>query len=175
MHCTSPLFDIEYLMIISKNLCLVLGIAEYAYTLRVNEKSDVYSFGVVIFELLTGKKPVCPELEDKDLVKWVSTTISEKGTDDVFDPKLKNMFREEMMKVLKLGLLCTSLLPINRPSMRWVVKMLKDVPATEIKSNLEKGNGKLSLHRQESSDHECVTLTHTNYEFSTEVNEFLFF
>jgi kinase len=169
-----PLFVIEYFMIVSKNLSLVLGITEYAYTLRVNEKSDVYSFGVVIFELLTGKKPMGPELDDKDLVKWVSTTISEKGPDDVFDQKLEKKFREEMMKVLKLGLLCTSLIPINRPSMRWVVKMLKDVPATETKSNLEKGNGKLSLHHEESSDHGCVTLTHTNSELSTDVNDFLF-
>jgi serine/threonine protein kinase len=31
-------------------------IAEYAYTLKVDEKSDVYSFGVVLLELLTGRK-----------------------------------------------------------------------------------------------------------------------
>lgn len=173
MKMTSPIFDIEYSIIVSKNICLAHGIAEYAYTLRVNEKSDVYSFGVVILELLTGRKPICSELDDKDLVRWVSTTVSEKGPDDVFDLKLEKKFREEMMKVLKIGLLCTSLIPINRPSMRWVVKMLKEVPATEIKSNLEKRNGKLSSHYQEISDLGCITLTHTNSDGSTEVNEFL--
>lgn len=117
---------------------------------------------------------MCYELDDKDLVKWVSTTVSENGLDHVFDPKLENKFREEMEKVLKIGLLCTSLIPLNRPSMRWVVKMLKEGPATELKSNLEKKNEKFSPHFQESSDPKCITLTHFNSNCSTEVNEFLF-
>ncbi|KAJ0451154.1 putative protein kinase RLK-Pelle-LRR-XI-1 family [Helianthus annuus] len=48
---------------------------EYAYTLRINEKCDIYSFGVVILELVTGKRPVDPEYGEKDLVKWVCTTL----------------------------------------------------------------------------------------------------
>ncbi|KAJ4781829.1 Leucine-rich receptor-like protein kinase [Rhynchospora pubera] len=146
---------------------------EYAYTLRVNEKSDVYSFGVVILELLTGKQPVGSE-DDINLVKWVSATVAEKGTDHVFDPKLGKEFREDMEKMLKIGLLCTSYIPINRPSMRWVVKMLKEVPGTDIISRLEKKNGTLLPHYQESSDLGCITLTRTNSNCSTEVNEFLF-
>ncbi|GAB2298635.1 hypothetical protein Dimus_032705 [Dionaea muscipula] len=51
---------------------------EYAYTLRVNEKSDIYSFGVVILELVTGKRPVDAEYGEKDLVKWVCTTLDQK-------------------------------------------------------------------------------------------------
>ncbi|MFS8011853.1 putative protein kinase RLK-Pelle-LRR-XIIIa family [Helianthus anomalus] len=56
---------------------------EYAYTLRVNEKCDIYSFGVVILELVTGKHPVDPEYGEKDLVKWVCTTLDQKGLDVV--------------------------------------------------------------------------------------------
>ncbi|MFS7989291.1 putative transferase, protein kinase RLK-Pelle-LRR-XI-1 family [Helianthus anomalus] len=51
---------------------------EYAYTLRVNEKCDIYSFGVVILELVTEKHPIDPEYGEKDLVKWVCTTLDKK-------------------------------------------------------------------------------------------------
>ncbi|KAI7756156.1 hypothetical protein M8C21_002992 [Ambrosia artemisiifolia] len=98
---------------------------EYAYTLRVNEKSDTYSFGVVILELVTGKQPVAPEYGEKDLVRWVCATLDQKGLDAVLDPKLDSCFNEEICKVLNVGVLCTSPLPINRPSMRKVVKMLQ--------------------------------------------------
>ncbi|XP_062234176.1 receptor-like protein kinase HSL1 [Phragmites australis] len=102
---------------------------EYAYTLRVNEKSDTYSFGVVLLELVTGKLPVDPEFGEKDLVKWVCSTIDQKGVEHVLDSKLDMTFKEEIVGVLNIGLLCASSLPINRPAMRRVVKMLQEVCA----------------------------------------------
>jgi kinase len=117
---------------------------EYAYTLRVNEKSDTYSFGVVLLELVTGKPPVGhPDFgHTKDLVKWVCSTMEQTGGDGlerVLDARLlllhtddtamamMMMFKEEMCRVLHIGLLCASSLPINRPPMRRVVKMLREV------------------------------------------------
>ncbi|KQJ98144.1 receptor-like protein kinase HSL1 [Brachypodium distachyon] len=105
---------------------------EYSYTLRITEKSDVYSFGVVMLELVTGKRPVGgPELGDKDLVRWVCGSIEREGVDAVLDPRLAagagESCRAEMRKVLSVALLCTSSLPINRPSMRSVVKLLLEV------------------------------------------------
>ncbi|GMI78590.1 HAESA-like 1 [Hibiscus trionum] len=99
---------------------------EYAYTLRVNEKSDIYSFGVVILELVTGKPPNDPEFGDKDVVKWVCVTFDQKGADQVIDPRLDLTYKEEICRVLDIGLLCTNALPINRPSMRNVVKLLQE-------------------------------------------------
>ncbi|ONK69941.1 uncharacterized protein A4U43_C05F28560 [Asparagus officinalis] len=130
---------------------------EYAYTLRVNEKSDIYSFGVVILELVTGKLPVDPEFGEKDLVKWVCTIIEQKGMEHVFDPKLDICFRDEMSKLLDIGLLCASALPINRPSMRRAVKMIQDVRSDD-KFNPEKKSGKLSPYYYEdgSSDQGSV-------------------
>ncbi|KAJ7947025.1 Receptor-like protein kinase [Quillaja saponaria] len=129
---------------------------EYAYTVRVNEKSDIYSFGVVILELVTGKLPVDPEFGEKDLVKWVCTTLDQKGIDDVLDPKLESCFKEEICKVLNIGLLCTSPLPINRPSMRRVVKMLQEV-GTENLSKSGKKDGKLSpYYYDDASDQGSV-------------------
>ncbi|XP_031482555.1 receptor-like protein kinase HSL1 [Nymphaea colorata] len=128
---------------------------EYAYTLRVNEKSDIYSFGVVILELVTGKRPVEAEYgESKHLVKWVSTTLEEKGVDHVLDPRLVNSgFKEEMCKVLNVGRLCTSPLPINRPTMRRVVKLLLEI-CSDDKNNPVKKDGKLSpYYYEDASDH----------------------
>nr|KYP53351.1 Receptor-like protein kinase HSL1 [Cajanus cajan] len=119
---------------------------EYAYTLRVNEKSDIYSFGVVILELVTGKPPLDQEYGEKDLVKWVHSTLDQKGQDQVIDPTLDVQHREEISKVLNVGLLCTSSLPITRPSMRRVVKMLKEVTALP-----KSMSGKLSPYFQEDA------------------------
>nr|AEP14546.1 clavata 1-like protein [Pinus pinaster]AEP14547.1 clavata 1-like protein [Pinus pinaster] len=97
---------------------------EYAYTHKVNEKSDIYSFGVVLLELVTGKKPNDVEFGDySDIVRWVRNQIHI-DINDVLDAQVANSYREEMMLVLRVALLCTSTLPINRPSMREVVEML---------------------------------------------------
>ncbi|PWA96056.1 Leucine-rich repeat-containing protein [Artemisia annua] len=129
---------------------------EYAYTLRVNEKSDIYSFGVVILELVTGKLPVDPEFGEKDLVKWVCTTLDQKGVDVVLDPKLDSCFKEEICKVLNVGLLCTSPLPINRPSMRRVVKMLQEIGSVNPMRFVSK-DGKLTpYYYDDASDHGSV-------------------
>uniref|UniRef100_A0A0D9UYV2 non-specific serine/threonine protein kinase n=1 Tax=Leersia perrieri TaxID=77586 RepID=A0A0D9UYV2_9ORYZ len=123
---------------------------EYAYTLRVNEKSDIYSFGVVLLELVTGKPPVDPEFGEKDLVKWVCSTIDQKGVEHVLDSKLDMTFKDEINRVLNIGLLCASSLPINRPAMRRVVKMLQEVRAEATRPRLDK-DGKLSPYYYEDT------------------------
>ncbi|XP_023914504.1 receptor-like protein kinase HSL1 [Quercus suber] len=129
---------------------------EYAYTLRVNEKSDIYSFGVVILELVTGRLPVDPEFGEKDLVKWVCTTLDQKGVDHVLDQKLDSCYKEDICKVLNIGLLCTSPLPINRPSMRRVVKLLQEV-GTVNPSKTAKKDGKLTpYYYEDASDQGSV-------------------
>ncbi|KAK1422695.1 hypothetical protein QVD17_17981 [Tagetes erecta] len=129
---------------------------EYAYTLRVNEKSDIYSFGVVILELVTGKRPVDPKFGEKDLVKWVCSTLSQRGLDAVLDPKLDSCFKEEICKALNVGLLCTSPLPINRPSMRKVVNMLQEIGSVNPMKFASK-DGKLTpYYFDDKSDHGSV-------------------
>ncbi|XP_008450168.2 LRR receptor-like serine/threonine-protein kinase HSL2 [Cucumis melo] len=117
---------------------------EYGYTMKVTEKSDVYSFGVVLMELVTGKRPndACFG-ENKDIVKWV-TEISlsegegEKGLslDEIVDERLdpKTCVAEEIVKILDVAILCTSALPLNRPSMRRVVELIKDTKLPHSKS-----------------------------------------
>jgi serine/threonine protein kinase len=129
---------------------------EYAYTLRVNEKSDIYSFGVVLLELVTGRRPVDPEFGEKDLVKWVCTTLDQKGVDHVLDSRLDSCFKEEICKVFNIGLMCTSPLPINRPSMRRVVKMLQEL-GIENQMKPTKKDGKLTpYYYDDASDHGSI-------------------
>lgn len=109
----------------------------------MNEKSDTYSFGVVLLELVTGRRPVDPEFGEKDLVKWVCITLDQKGVDHVIDRKLDSCFKEDICKVLNIGLQCTSPLPINRPSMRRVVKLLQEISAENAPKKANK-DGKLT-------------------------------
>lgn len=120
----------------------------------MNEKSDIYSFGVVLLELATGKLPVDPEFGEKDLVKWVCCTIQQKGEDHAIDTRLDLCYKVEITKVLHIGLLCTSSLPINRPTMRRVVKMLYEVNY-EQKPKLLSKDGKLSPYYYD--DNQSIT------------------
>ncbi|KAL2641958.1 hypothetical protein R1flu_009545 [Riccia fluitans] len=100
---------------------------EYAYTMRVTEKGNVYSFGVVILETLTGRDPATFE-EGLDLVSWVhSGPEREEMPEQILDPVVSTSsfhVRQEMLAVLKVGKLCTSRLPAERPKMKAVVEML---------------------------------------------------
>jgi hypothetical protein len=99
---------------------------------------------VVILELVTGRLPIDPEFGEKDLVKWVCTTlVDQNGMDLVIDPKLDSRYKDEISEVLDVGLRCTSSLPIDRPSMRRVVKMLQEAGMGN-KPKANKSDGKLS-------------------------------
>ncbi|KAI8009236.1 Receptor-like protein kinase HSL1 [Camellia lanceoleosa] len=125
---------------------------EYAYTLRVNEKSDIYSFGVVILELVTGRRPIDPEFGEKDLVTWACNNLDQKGIDHVIDPNLDSTFKEQICRVLDIALLCVSSLPVNRPSMREVVKMLQEAGAYNKPRRANKNDNLSPCCYEDSSD-----------------------
>ncbi|KAG6555332.1 hypothetical protein Mapa_003375 [Marchantia paleacea] len=127
---------------------------EYGYTLKVTEKSDTYSFGVVLLELVTGRKPLEPEFGDGDIVKWVTKKIETKaGALEVLDGKIRASAQEDMMLVLKVGLLCTNYSPSHRPTMRDVVQMLMEAcPKTQgVKYKKESTPTKFSPSQQPSA------------------------
>ncbi|XP_052197786.1 LRR receptor-like serine/threonine-protein kinase HSL2 [Diospyros lotus] len=124
---------------------------EYAYTLKVNEKSDVFSFGVVLLELITGRRPNDHSFgESKDIIKWVTEVAISPPEDrtgvadnlfidwgQLLSSRLKPSRSEyrEIEKVLNVALLCTSALPMNRPSMRRVVELLKAIKVSSSRSD----------------------------------------
>ena len=94
----------------------------------MNEKCDVYNFGVVLMELVSGKRPIEPEYgENKYIVNWVSSKIkTRESVLSVMDSRIPEVLKEEVVKVLKIAVLCTATLPTLRPTMRSVVQMLED-------------------------------------------------
>jgi serine/threonine protein kinase len=113
---------------------------EYGYTLKVSEKSDIYSFGVVLLELVTGKRPLEPKLygENIDIVNWVYEKVeSKQELYEVLDPNCSKDDHNDMLLVLRIALLCTNMLPSNRPSMREVVMMLLEATPKPKKNFVE--------------------------------------
>lgn len=110
---------------------------EHAYTPKVTEKSDIYSFGVVLLELVTGKKPVVPEVfgDNMDIVRWVRGGLANaEDATEVLDAGLAACWREGMLMLLRVALLCTCALPVSRPSMRDVVDMLVEADPARFSS-----------------------------------------
>ena len=110
---------------------------EYAYTMKVSEKCDIYSYGVVLLELITGQTPVQPIDQGGDLVTWVRSYIREHSlSSGILDTRLEQKDEStinHMITVLKIALMCTSMSPFDRPSMREVVLML--IESDEQESN----------------------------------------
>lgn len=108
--------------------------------MKVDEKIDIYSFGVVLLELVTGKRPLDPQFgESVDLVEWIRRIIRDnRSLEEALDPSVGNCkhVQEEMLLVLRIGLLCTAKFPKERPSMRDVMTMLEEAkPRRKSNSN----------------------------------------
>lgn len=101
--------------------------------LKITEKSDVFSYGVVLLEIITGKKPVDPSFppENQHVIQWVRESLkSKRDPIDVIDPKLQgNSYShvQEMFQALGIALLCTSNRAEDRPTMKDVVALLKEI------------------------------------------------
>ncbi|KAI3892438.1 hypothetical protein MKX03_012656 [Papaver bracteatum] len=97
---------------------------EYGRTLKVNEKVDVYSFGVVLLELVTGREANKGD-EDRSLAEWAAHRFLETPLDALLDEEVKEGCNvAEMTSVFRLGLMCTSTLPSNRPTMSEALQYL---------------------------------------------------
>ncbi|CAO2166844.1 unnamed protein product [Urochloa humidicola] len=94
---------------------------------KITEKCDVYGFGVLVLEVLTGRRPV-EYLEDDVVVlcDLVRSALEEGRPEDCIDPRLCGDFpMDEALPIIKLGLVCTSQVPSNRPDMGEVVSILE--------------------------------------------------
>ncbi|XP_030497593.2 LRR receptor-like serine/threonine-protein kinase RGI1 [Cannabis sativa] len=106
---------------------------EYGYSFKITEKSDVYSYGVVVLEVLTGKQPTDSRFpEGSHIVSWVNKEVRERRREitSVLDQQL--ILRcgtqiQEMLQVLGVALLCVNPSPEERPAMKDVTLMLKEI------------------------------------------------
>ncbi|XP_061349966.1 leucine-rich repeat receptor-like protein kinase PXC2 [Gastrolobium bilobum] len=96
-------------------------------TVKITEKCDVYGFGILVLEIVTGKKPV--EYMEDDVVvlcDMVRGALEEGTVEQCVDGRLLGNFAaEEAIPVIKLGLICASQVPSNRPDMDEVVNILE--------------------------------------------------
>ncbi|KAI3666816.1 hypothetical protein L6452_41853 [Arctium lappa] len=96
-------------------------------TVKITEKCDVYGFGILVLEVVTGKKPV--EYMEDDVVvlcDMVRGALDGGRAEECVDRKLNGDFPiEECISVIKLGLVCASQVPSNRPDMEEVIKILE--------------------------------------------------
>ncbi|KAF2321253.1 hypothetical protein GH714_037274 [Hevea brasiliensis] len=83
--------------------------------------SDVYSFGVLLLELLTGKTPFQDLVQEhgSDIPRWV-WSVREEVTESGDEPE------EKLQALVNVAMACVSFAPENRPSMRDVLKMIRD-------------------------------------------------
>ncbi|KAF8028857.1 hypothetical protein BT93_E1507 [Corymbia citriodora subsp. variegata] len=99
---------------------------EYALKGICSVKTDVYAFGMTLLQLVTGRRPYEPTAPEMYLLDWVMGLMEERQSEILVDSNLQGAYdKEEIEKVIQLGLLCTRTVPRGRPSMAEVVQILE--------------------------------------------------
>ncbi|KAI3452702.1 hypothetical protein Pfo_009366 [Paulownia fortunei] len=105
---------------------------EYLAHGQLTEKADVYSFGVLLLEIVTGRqnnRSKTSEYADS-LVTSAWKHFQQGTVDELFDPNLMlhnyhNInVKNEILRVVHVGLLCTQEIASLRPSMSKALQML---------------------------------------------------
>lgn len=102
---------------------------EYLSTGQSSEKTDVFGFGILLLELITGQRAL--EFGKKAnqkgvMLDWVRKLHLEQQLDLLVDRDLKNKYDHiELEEMVQVALLCTQFLPVHRPKMSEVVRMLE--------------------------------------------------
>lgn len=101
--------------------------------MKITEKSDIYSYGVVLLEVLTGMQPTDPRIpEGTHIVNWARKELRRKDREavDMLDKQLQGQpdsHIQEMLQVLGVSLLCVNPCPEERPTMKDVAALLKEI------------------------------------------------
>lgn len=93
---------------------------------RASVQTDVFGFGVLMLEVMCGRRPI--EEGKEALMEWVWKLMVQGQLLEALDERLRakeEFDKEEVERVLHLGLLCAYPDPSARPSMRQVVKVLE--------------------------------------------------
>ncbi|KAF6151377.1 hypothetical protein GIB67_012237 [Kingdonia uniflora] len=100
---------------------------ELTRTGKATRSSDMFGFGALMLEVVCGRRPIEAKAlpEELILVDWVWDKWSRGEALDAVDSRMNGDFDEnEVLLVLRLGLMCSSHAPMARPSMKQVVSYL---------------------------------------------------
>ncbi|KAG7018183.1 LRR receptor-like serine/threonine-protein kinase RPK2, partial [Cucurbita argyrosperma subsp. argyrosperma] len=105
---------------------------EYAMTCRVSDKADVYSYGVVLLELLSDKKALDPSFSSYgngfNIVAWACMLLRQGRAKEFFTAGLWEVGpHDDLVEVLHLAVVCTVDSLSTRPTMKLVVRRLKQL------------------------------------------------
>ncbi|KAL2240344.1 LRR receptor-like serine/threonine-protein kinase RPK2 [Sesamum indicum] len=105
---------------------------EYAMTCRVSDKADVYSYGVVLLELISDKKALDPSFSSFgngfNIVAWACMLLRQGRAKEFFTAGLWDSGpHDDLVEVLHLAVVCTVDSLSNRPTMKQVVRRLKQL------------------------------------------------
>ncbi|KAL0816932.1 hypothetical protein Bca101_073376 [Brassica carinata] len=134
---------------------------EYAMRGHLTDKADVYSFGVVALEIVHGRSNTITRstVDTFNLLDWVHVLREQNKLMEVVDPRLGTYYnREEAMTMIQIGILCTSQVPSERPSMSTVVSMLEGGSTVDVEKLLE-----ASLSRGSEKDEESMRAMKKHY------------
>eukprot|EP00850_Spirogloea_muscicola_P005075 SM000022S07289 [mRNA] locus=s22:1060763:1061529:- [translate_table: standard] len=95
---------------------------------------DAFNFGVMLLETVTGKRPVDPFFQTKissggNLISWVRFCHRHEKPLECVDMALAPFKVDEVRGALRLGLICCSDIPKQRPTMVDVIEMLQNLGA----------------------------------------------
>ncbi|PWA77289.1 Concanavalin A-like lectin/glucanase, subgroup [Artemisia annua] len=103
---------------------------EYLSTGRSSEKTDVFGYGMMLLELITGQRAYDLARLEKDndvmLLDWVKGLLADKKLEILVDANLEGDYiNDKVEKLIQIALLCTQAIPLDRPKMSDVVRMLE--------------------------------------------------
>ncbi|KAA8522823.1 hypothetical protein F0562_009246 [Nyssa sinensis] len=152
---------------------------EYLSTGQSSEKTDVFGFGILLLELITGMRALefGKTVNQKGaMLEFVKKMQQGNKVEVIVDRELgSNYDRIEVGEMLQVALLCTQYLPVHRPKMSEVVRMLEGDGLAEkwaashnhINPNtnfsLPSTNSKIPTHptmapRHDDNDHDCSSM-----------------
>ncbi|XP_057541876.1 proline-rich receptor-like protein kinase PERK4 [Amaranthus tricolor] len=136
---------------------------EYASSGKLTEKSDVFSFGVMLLEVITGRRPVDPNMTymEDSLVDWLRPLLAkslETGNYHEFvDPRLEGNYDPHLMKRM-VACAAASIRHSGkrRPKMSQIVRALEGDSSLE-DLNYEggkQGHGSIFISSEGGSDYD---------------------
>ncbi|QCE13588.1 pollen receptor-like kinase 3 [Vigna unguiculata] len=106
---------------------------DFVQNQKVSQKTDVYCLGIIILEVIAGKFPAQYHSNGKggtDVVQWAHSAVSEGTEAEMIDPELSSNdtnSRNQMVKLLRIGVACTENDPDQRPKMKEAIRRIEEV------------------------------------------------